>query len=119
MSRAEREREQLASERWPALSSFFRGEAGRRFVGLTPNLATDLSTFTDPLALSARIELASECNDFREYFRTRYDEGRFLADGFGLLAARQFKERDGDARVALLYSVLASSIRREKGDWKL
>ena len=118
MSRAERERRQLALERWPTLGSLFEGPIGPRLVADIDGLARDLDQFIAMVSLNEREAAARECRDFSDYFSERYDEGHFIADGFGLMGARHLKEREGDARITLLYASLAASIRQEKKGWK-
>ena len=118
MSRLDRERRQLARERWPVLASLFEGPLGSRLVGERKGLANEIDQLVAALPFSKREAAARECCDFGDYFSKRYDEGRFIADGFGLVEARHLREREGDARIKLLYASLAASLRHEKEGWK-
>ncbi len=119
MSRAERERWQLAEERWPALQAFVARELSSTLFGDDADLATRLKEAVAVLPLADQVTLADEYWDWKSYFADRYDDKSFLQDGFGVAGSFPRGDQEGLGRMKRLYDVLAESIRKQSGsDWK-
>ncbi len=117
MSRAERERWQLGSERWPSLQSLVSEQLADTLLGDVGELAIHLNALVPTLSLDERRSILREILDFRESFRERYDDCSFLRDGFGSSGRSPGDDRgrgqNGLARLKLVYDAVVQSVPPE------
>ncbi|WP_010183839.1 hypothetical protein [Sphingomonas sp. PAMC 26605] len=115
MSRAERERWALAEEQWPTLQAFMAERS--HIFGSLKALHAELGEALPRLSFEQRAAMASECRDFLQAFKTRYDDREFLRDGFGVRGELPIDDRGrgqlGLNRAKVIYDSLLSSLRRE------
>ncbi|MGY2733079.1 hypothetical protein [Sphingomonas sp. UYP23] len=120
MSRAERERWALGEENWPNLQAFMT-ERLHIFGGLKA-LHAEIAEVLPTFSFDQRATMASECRDFLQTFKTRYDDREFLRDGFGVRGELPIDDRGrsqaGLTRAKVIYDSLLASLRREKAEWQ-
>jgi hypothetical protein len=122
MSRLERQRWELAQDRWSSLQSYFSEEKAPALLGDAKTLVRYLADTVPDIPIEFRKALANECWDLLAYFKERHDEGAFLRDGFGVQGRSPRDDRGRGhtalARMKLLYDALAASIRSQLPSWK-
>ncbi|TPG56079.1 hypothetical protein [Sphingomonas glacialis] len=120
MSRAERERWAMAEEQWPTLQAFMTERL--HVFGHLKALHAEIAEALQQLSFDERATMASECRDFLQTFKTRYDDREFLRDGFGVRGELPIDDRGrsqaGLTRAKVVYDSLLASLRREKAEWQ-
>jgi hypothetical protein len=120
VSRAERERWALAEEQWPNLQAFMTER--EHIFGHLKELHVEVADALADLSFAERAEVASECRDFLQAFKARYDDREFLRDGFGVRGELPIDDRGrgqaGLARAKVIYDSALASLRGEDAKWQ-
>ena len=122
MSRAERERWALGEAQWPHLQAFLSQRVADDTFGSVRALRFAVDGVLGELDFQQRAAIATDCRDFLQTFKTRYDDREFLRDGFGVQGELPIDDRGrgqaGLARTKVIYDSFVASLRAEVDGWQ-
>lgn len=122
MSRAERERWALGEEEWPHLQAFLSQHIADDTFGSVRALRAAVDGTIGALDFEQRAAIATDCRNFLNAFKTRYDDREFLRDGFGVRGELPIDDRGrgqaGLARAKVIYDSFVASLRAEVDGWQ-